>query len=106
MATPLASDPTPDHVPEGNLAASLDAILEGFGVVRASSQDALSAAIEIHLVERALAASIVEIRSGTLTLLADPTNAALLRYETDQLIRLCESVAPASVNKVRVRVRR
>lgn len=88
------------------MSGALEGILQRFGVASVSTQDKVTTAVTAHLVARQIHPRRVELRYKELTISVAPKDHVLVRYELDVLQALANSVAPLSVESVRLTLAR
>jgi hypothetical protein len=88
------------------LQSELHSILGSLGVASSKDYDTVKNVVEAELTRVQIPAQFDSLRSGTLTLLASPRNAALLQYDIDTLKDRLNEALPGVVTTIKVRPQR
>jgi hypothetical protein len=95
-----------NEAPPANTGIRIGSLLSGFGIKDAATRDDLENIITTELTELGLEAAVGGIRHDVLTLLTDPLNAALLRYDLDRLKVAINDRAATPIQSITVKTRR
>lgn len=88
--------------PLGNVGTGLASLVHALGLTTPDRRDAAVDAAQEIVSRKGLAAEVVRLRYGVLTLATDPRTARLLEFDRDVILAAIERRCPGVVTEVRV----
>lgn len=106
--TPNLAALVPDAptLPAGNAAVGLANLLTGLGLKDEPTRDLIEDLIDQELAERGMNGTVTGVRYGVATVACDPHTAALLSFDTDNILAAVNPRLPAPLDRIRVTTRR